>query len=229
MAVVGLGYLRAAGGTPSDALTQFAIKGVLATTINDSASFHDPGRATVLLLGLIFLGGVVVGFACAGLAARARVQGGVALGFGASLFLAVVVAVLWLGASWLLPHPDEVRWTDLVPGAVLVGAGLALIQVITANFLGPKLAHESSLYGSLGVSFVVLGWLYALGRLLVAAPLLNSAMVEHRERIGVRSGSASDQGGSARDAGSSLGADAPCSSARSRSASSRVRSSRFSC
>jgi uncharacterized BrkB/YihY/UPF0761 family membrane protein len=217
VAVVGLGYLKSAGGTPSDALKQFGIKGVIASTINSSASFHDPGRAVVLLLGIfgvfsgartcaatlraihalawgipiarwrrggragmIFIGAVVVGFACAGLAARARAQTGVVLGVGASLLMACVVGAVWFGASFLLPHPDETPWTSFVPGAVLVGVGMALLQAVSVNFVGPKLNHESSLYGSLGVSFVVLGWLYVVGRLLVAAPLLNSSVLEHQ-------------------------------------------------
>jgi len=218
VAVVGLGYLKSTGGTPSDALKQFGIKGVIASTINHSASFTDPGRAAVLLLGIvgvlsgartcaatlraihalawgipvsrwrrggragmIFLGAVVVGFACAGLAARARADAGVVLGFGASLLLAGVVGLVWLGVSFLLPHPDGARWTAFLPGAIIVGVGMALLQAVTANWVGPKLHHESSLYGSLGVSFVVLGWLYVLGRLLVAAPLFNASMLEHRD------------------------------------------------
>jgi len=216
--VVGLGYARSAGATPSEALKQFGIKGVIATTINSSATFHDPGRATVLLLGIIgtfsgartcaatlraihalawgipvtrwrrggragmiFIGAVVVGFACAGLATRARSDAGVALGFGASLVLVSIFGAVWFGASFLLPHPDEAGWTSFLPGAIVVGVGMALLQTVTANWVGPKLNHESALYGSLGVSFVVLGWLYVVGRLLVAAPLLNAAMLEHRQ------------------------------------------------
>lgn len=218
VAVVGLGYLKSVGGTPSDALHEFGIKGVLASTINNSASLSETGQATVLILGavallsgartcaatlraihalawgipvtrwrrggragMVFLGAVVVGFACAGLAARARAQEGIAIGFGASVGVALVFGVVWFGASFLLPHPDEVHWTAFVPGGILVGVGMALLQVVTANWIGPKLQHESALYGSLAVSFVVLGWLYVVGRLLVAAPLLNSSVFEHRK------------------------------------------------
>jgi membrane protein len=124
---------------------------------------------------------VVIGFACAGLAARVRSEVGAGLGFGASAALAVVVAGVWLGASWLLPHREGVSWTELLPGALLVGAGFAVLQAVTANWLGPKLNHASALYGSLGVAFVVLGWLYVVARLMVAAPLLNAALVEHRQ------------------------------------------------
>ena len=214
--VVGLGYLKSAGGTPSETLKEFGVKGVLASTINHSAAFHDPGRAAVLALGVIgllsgarttaatlraihalawklpivrwqrkgaaamlFLGALVVAFACSGIAARIRAESGVVIGFGASLVMGTVVAAVWLVASWLLPHREGAGVTALIPGAVLVGVGFAALQAVTANWLGPKLNHESALYGSLGVSFVVLGWLYAIGRLLVAAPLLNSAMFEH--------------------------------------------------
>lgn len=218
VAVVGLGYLGSASGSPSQALRQFGIRGVLASTIDHRASFHDPGRTAVLLLGVlgvlmaarttvgalrsihaiawgvpvvrwrrggraavVFLAAVVIGFACAGLAARVRSDVGAGLGLGASALLAVVVAGLWLGASWLLPHRDDVSWTAFVPGAVLVGSAFAVLQAVTVNWLGPRLNHYSELYGSLGVAFVILGWLYVVGRLLVAAPLLNAAVVEHRE------------------------------------------------
>jgi uncharacterized BrkB/YihY/UPF0761 family membrane protein len=218
VSVVGLGYLSSLGGNPADAVKQFGIRGALASTINHSADFKDPGRTAVLLLGLLgvlsgarttaatiraihalawgipierwrkggragllLLGVVVVAFAFAGLAARVRAEAGVVLGFGASVTIGAAVAAVWFGVSFLLPHRDGVRWTAFVPGAILIGAGFAVLQAISANWIGPKLNKESSLYGSLGVSFVALGWLYVVGRLVVAAPLLNSSIVEHRE------------------------------------------------
>lgn len=134
------------------------------------------------LAGIIFLGAVVVGFACAGLATRLRSEEGVALGLGAAVLVAVVAGTMWFGASCLLPRRSGVGWKALVPGAVVVGVGFALLQAVTANWIGPRLDHESSLYGSLGVSFVVLGWLYAVGRLMVAAPLLNVSLLDHQKQ-----------------------------------------------
>ena len=40
--------------------------------------------------------------------------------------------------------------------------------------------RRPALCGSLGVSFVVLDWLYVVGRLMVAAPLLGAALEDHR-------------------------------------------------
>jgi uncharacterized BrkB/YihY/UPF0761 family membrane protein len=213
VSVVGLGYLKSVGGTPSDALKEFGIKGVLASTINQSANFSNPGRTALLALGLIglvsaartaaatlraihalawgvpverwrhggratmiFLGGVIVAFACGGLATRARSDAGVGIGLGASALLAGVAAAFWLVASWLLPHGDDAGWKAFVPVAALVGIGFAVLQAVTANWIGPKLQHASNLYEPLAVSFVVLGWLYVVGRLMVAAPLLNHSL-----------------------------------------------------
>jgi uncharacterized BrkB/YihY/UPF0761 family membrane protein len=215
VSVVGLGYLKSAGGTPSDALKEFGIRGVIASTIDNSAKFTNPGRTAVLALGLIalvggartatatvraihalawgipvqrwkrngrgalvFLGTVLVGFVLGGLATRARADAGVGLGFGASTVVACVVAVVWVAVSFLLPHREGVKWTAFIPGAALVGIGFAVLQAVTANWIGPKLQHASKLYGPLAVSFVILGWLYVVGRLMVAAPLLNVAFEE---------------------------------------------------
>src|SRR5271165_673079 len=41
--VVGLGFLKTSGTQPSEALKQFGVKGALASTINHSANFNDPG------------------------------------------------------------------------------------------------------------------------------------------------------------------------------------------
>lgn len=217
VAVLALGYAKSAGAAPSDALRQFGIKGVLASTINQSANFSNPGRTAVLLLAIvgvlsgaratadtlraihalawglplsrrrrktvaaiIFLGAVIIILCCAGLATRARIAAGVGLSLGAAVGLAAVAGAMWLAVSNVLPHPEGLDWKAFVPGALVVGVGLALLQAVTANWIGPKLEHQSSLYGSLGVAFVVLGWLYVVGRLLVAAPLMNAAMVEHQ-------------------------------------------------
>ena len=215
--VVGLGYLKSDGGSPDAVLKQAGIKGVLASTINHSADFSNPGRTAVLLLALfalfsgrahvcrhlraihalawgvpvvrwrrggraalVFLGGVVVLIACAGLATRARTDVGVGLSLGASVLLAAASAAIWLGSVAVLPRAAGTGWRDLIPGALVIGIGFALLQGVTTNWIGPKLDKQSSLYGSLGVSFVVLGWLYVVGRLMVAAPLLNAAVFDRR-------------------------------------------------
>jgi uncharacterized BrkB/YihY/UPF0761 family membrane protein len=128
---------------------------------------------------MIMLGAIVIAFVLGAIASRLRSDSGVVLGLGASSALAATAGALWFGASWLLPHPDHIRWHAFLPGAIVVGVGFAVLQAVTANWIGPKLQHSSELYGPLAVSFVVLGWLYVVGRLMVAAPLLNAAILDH--------------------------------------------------
>ncbi len=77
------------------------------------------------LAGMLFLGAVLVGFACGGLATRLRSESGVAVGLGAAVIIAAIAGTMWLGASYLLPRRSGVGWTSLVPGAVVVGVGFA--------------------------------------------------------------------------------------------------------
>jgi uncharacterized BrkB/YihY/UPF0761 family membrane protein len=221
--VVGLGFLKDSGTQPSTALKEFGVKGALASTINHSADFTDPGRTAVLLLGLwalltgarttartlraihalawgipvsrwrrsgvaglLFLCAIVIAMVAGALASRARSQAGLAIGLGATIAMAATFTGGWLYASLLLPRREGTSWADLMPGSVLVGVGFAILQAVTVNWLGPKLSHESQLYGALGVSFVVLGWLYVVGRLMVAAPLINAAWLDHRTRAAAR-------------------------------------------
>jgi uncharacterized BrkB/YihY/UPF0761 family membrane protein len=86
---------------------------------------------------------------------------------------------IWLWLEWLLPHGDA-PLRALVPGAILVALGIQVVHLGTALFIGDKVARASATYGSLGVAFTVLAWLYILSRIVVASAMLNAARWEHR-------------------------------------------------
>jgi len=102
---------------------------------------------------------------------RSQTEG---LGLGALLVTLVVWIVLWLGVSILLPHPAEVRWTGLLPGAVLFGVGVYALHLATVLYLGHKVTTASKLYGALGGAATMLLWAYLLSRLVVAAAAVNA-------------------------------------------------------
>ena len=79
----------------------------------------------------------------------------------------------------LLPHRAE-RWQDLLPGALLLAVGLQLVQVAVVFYFAPKLERSSEFYGVLGVSAVLLVWLYIIARLATAAAFLNATVFERR-------------------------------------------------
>jgi uncharacterized BrkB/YihY/UPF0761 family membrane protein len=88
---------------------------------------------------------------------------------------------LWLTVSMMLPHPPGLSWRAFVPGAVLVAMGMEAIHLATVLYFSHKAEEVSASYGALGISLILLLWLYLLGRLIVASAFLNATVWEsHR-------------------------------------------------
>ena len=133
------------------------------------ARFPRPLQAALILIATIAGIGAAIGAS-----SNAREE----LGTGGLLItVAALVAffAIWLGASSLLPHGDA-PWTALVPGAVLVALGLQLVHLGTVLFIAGKVERASDTYGSLGVAFTILFWLYMISRVIVASAMLNAAL-----------------------------------------------------
>jgi uncharacterized BrkB/YihY/UPF0761 family membrane protein len=91
---------------------------------------------------------------------------------------------LWLAVSRMLPHPPGLPWRAFIPGAILVAVGMEAIHLATVLYLSHKAEQVSASYGALGISLVLLLWLYFLGRLIVAAAFLNATVWESHDRQG---------------------------------------------
>jgi uncharacterized BrkB/YihY/UPF0761 family membrane protein len=105
-----------------------------------------------------------------------------ALGLGALVGIVATLALstgLGLVVMHLLPNRAE-RWQDLLPGAVLLAVGLQCIHVAVVFYFAPRLERSSEFYGVLGVSAVLLVWLYVVARLATAAAFLNATVWERR-------------------------------------------------
>jgi uncharacterized BrkB/YihY/UPF0761 family membrane protein len=103
------------------------------------------------------------------------------LGFGVmslSLFgalLAYTAGALVLGM--LLPR----RTADpgaLLPGAFLVAVVVVTLQAVSQLYLPGRFDRASELYGAVGVSIVVLGWFFFLGRTIVLAMVVDVAVYD---------------------------------------------------
>jgi uncharacterized BrkB/YihY/UPF0761 family membrane protein len=127
---------------------------------------------------LVLVGAIVAVVAVIGGANAAREQLGTV---GLMIALSVTLAFfgIWLWMEWMLPH-GEAPLRALVPGAILVAVGIQAVHLATALFIGAKVARASATYGSLGVAFTVLAWLYILSRIIVASAMLNAARWERR-------------------------------------------------
>jgi uncharacterized BrkB/YihY/UPF0761 family membrane protein len=133
--------------------------------------------ATLRLLGLI-----LALFAVTALAASVRARS-VGLGVLVSLVLAIPYAAIWLLISIRLPHRDA-GWKWLIPGALVFGLGIEVVQLFAAYVLGPWSLNKQGTYGSLGLAAVLLLGLFLVCRLVVGAAVLNATLWDREGRSG---------------------------------------------
>lgn len=103
-------------------------------------------------------------------------------GFLAPLGIVVALAAnfgLWMWTSGVLPN-HKIGWRDRVPGSILGAIGLEALKVIGAFYVPRLVASSSQLYGSLGVVFAILAWLFFFGRLIVYSATLNVVLYERK-------------------------------------------------
>lgn len=104
--------------------------------------------------------------------------------------LTLVPAGAWLWLSLrVFPRPADATWRDLVPGAVFVGVGLQVLQVVTVLYVARSIASKSETYGAIGAALTILIWAYILGRMLTASVALNATVYEQGRRASTQGGS----------------------------------------
>jgi uncharacterized BrkB/YihY/UPF0761 family membrane protein len=131
---------------------------------------------TATVIGLVFFG--LAGLA-AGLPYLFRhIRGGILLGI---LLEALITTAAWLVVSLRLPDGRR-HWTDLLPGATMLGVAVAVAHAGSRIYLPRKIEQSSELYGALGLAAVMLGWLLLIGQIIVASGLTNCVWLEYRER-----------------------------------------------
>ena len=88
-------------------------------------------------------------------------------------------AALFLWSSTVLCN-RSVDWRSLLPGALLGAVGFEVLKALGSFLLPRMVARSSALYGSIGIAFGVLAWLFLFGRLVVFASVLNVVLWERR-------------------------------------------------
>jgi len=74
----------------------------------------------------------------------------------------------------------DVGWRAHLPGAVLTGVGFEVLTVVGGFIVPRAVASSSALYGSIGVVFAVIAWLFMFGRLIVYSSILNVVLYERQ-------------------------------------------------
>jgi uncharacterized BrkB/YihY/UPF0761 family membrane protein len=93
-----------------------------------------------------------------------------------ALLSAIFLAFAW----WLLPHAAA-RWTEVAPGAVLVGLAVILIGIFNWLILYPWLSQKEETYGVLGVAAGLLFSFFLIGRTIELSAALNAVLAARRE------------------------------------------------
>lgn len=106
-----------------------------------------------------------------------RFHGGV-LYVGTMIVAALYYSAVWMLVSLALPRAKGTTTRSLLPGALLVGIGTQGLYLFTVLYLNRKIASSTAAYGALGIAASSLLWLYLLGRLMVAAPVLNATLYD---------------------------------------------------
>jgi membrane protein len=128
-------------------------------------------------VGLVWLGGAAVVFvAAAAVTTLLRwLPGYVApLGIVVALF---VNFVLWVWTSKVLPN-TRIPWRAVLPGALFAAIGLEVLKAVGAFYVPKMVASSSQLYGTLGVVFALLAWLFFFGRLIIYSAVVNVVLWE---------------------------------------------------
>ncbi|HEX7165485.1 MAG TPA: YihY/virulence factor BrkB family protein [Acidimicrobiales bacterium] len=84
----------------------------------------------------------------------------------------VVGVFLWLWTMRTLTNVPG-SWKAHLPGAIVGAIGFEVLKAVGSVYVPRAVGSSSALYGSLGVVFAILAWLFFFGRLSVYAAVLN--------------------------------------------------------
>jgi uncharacterized BrkB/YihY/UPF0761 family membrane protein len=148
-----------------------------------AGKFDKPTRAALVLVLL-----VTVALVMAVLIADLRDESLLLGIIGTALYIAVPSG-LWLFVSWHMPHPADVPWTALIPGAVVFGVGIEVLHIVTIYWISHEVDSKTSTYGALGFALALLLWAYLLGRLVTTATVVNESLwTRYQERLAASRG-----------------------------------------
>ena len=85
-----------------------------------------------------------------------------------------VNTVLWLWTSWILPNRPFPSWRQILPGSIVGAIGLEALKIAGAYVVPLMVAKSSALYGTIGVVFALIAWLWVLGRLVVVVTIIET-------------------------------------------------------
>ena len=134
---------------------------------------HKQARATQAVVVLVVVFTIVLLLSVAvDHARRASAVGGLIV---VVLYTAVPFGI-WLGIELAMPHARQVGWKDLLPGAILFGVAVLVLDLFTVYWIAHLIKRRSATYGTIGVALALLLWAYVLGRFMTASAVVNASI-----------------------------------------------------
>ena len=87
--------------------------------------------------------------------------------------LSAVVNILVFMVAFRVLTERDLRWSDVLPGAVVAGIAAAVLQVAGGFIMGQKLRGASQTYGTFAVVIGLLSWLYLQAQVTLLAAEVN--------------------------------------------------------
>jgi membrane protein len=135
-------------------------------------AWHVPTRgARSRLVGLGWLCGAFVLLVTGGLLTSLFSSLPVVLVVVTVVVSLTVDTLLWVFTSRVLPN-RRLPWRDMVVPAVAGAVGLEVLKVLGGYVVPRLVAGSSALYGTIGVVFALIAWLWVFGRLVIAITVL---------------------------------------------------------
>jgi membrane protein len=94
-------------------------------------------------------------------------------------------AVVWTATPYLLLG-RRLEWHELVPGAFLTAIGMSALSVSSVIWFPRSISASAEQFGSMGVAFALLSWLFAAGCVIVATATGGAVINEQLDARRVR-------------------------------------------
>jgi uncharacterized BrkB/YihY/UPF0761 family membrane protein len=131
-------------------------------------------------------------------------------GLVTTLLFATIPVAIWVFVSWYMPHPPDVPWTAMLPGAVWFGLGTEILHLVTVYWIANQVEHKTDTYGAIGFALALLLWAYLLGRLVTSAAVINETLwVKNAERQRTRAATRARRSAGVADESAGHGAGDP--------------------
>jgi membrane protein len=140
----------------------------------DPTALRSPIRSTLATAGILSV------FPVYGLVVGPLYRGNLGTDVLATMLATMGIAAIASWAAGQLISPDDIRWFDHVPGAILFAVGFEALRLATTLYFASKLERVDDLYGALGFAAVFMTYLFLVARLAVLGLMTNAAVRRSR-------------------------------------------------